>query len=104
MLPTSISFEPNATGLPEQGKPILDDVIAAMMAGPNFRVMIIGYASSTSEEAPAISQARRVSLARVLAVRAYRIEHGMKSPRIDVRAMGTHGGSPDRVDIVTLDQ
>jgi outer membrane protein OmpA-like peptidoglycan-associated protein len=45
--------------------------------------------------------ARRVSLARALAVRAYLIDQGIDSLRINVNAAGEKnpGGDPDRVDV-----
>ena len=48
------------------------------------------------------SQARRKALARGLEVRKYLIGKGVRSNRIDVRALGTksEGGPADRVDIV----
>jgi outer membrane protein OmpA-like peptidoglycan-associated protein len=50
------------------------------------------------------SNARRVSLSRALAVRAYLLEKGIRSTRIDVRALGQAGdnGPVDRVDIVLI--
>lgn len=52
------------------------------------------------------SKARRLSLSRALAVRSFLIENGLRSRRIDVRALGIarDGGATDRVDIVSLDQ
>ena len=45
-----------------------------------------------------------MSLSRALAVRSYLIEQGIRSTRIDVRALGLAGdsGPLDRVDVVLL--
>jgi hypothetical protein len=69
-----------------------------MTGNARLRAQIIAYAAGTADSA---SQARRLSLSRALAVRAYLIERGVASTRLDVRALGhqTDGGSPDRVDI-----
>lgn len=60
--------------------------------------MVKAYAAGTAEAA---SKARRTSLSRALAVRTFLIENGVRSTRIDVRALGNkaEGGPPDRVDI-----
>jgi hypothetical protein len=69
-----------------------------MTANDRLRAQIIAYAAGTNDTA---SQARRLSLSRALAIRAYLIEKGVASTRLDVRALGhqVDSGSPDRVDI-----
>jgi len=49
---------------------------------------------------------RRLSLSRALAVRAFLIDQGVRSTRLDVRALGdkTGDGPADRVDIVPQSQ
>jgi outer membrane protein OmpA-like peptidoglycan-associated protein len=52
-------------------------------------------------------EARRVSLARAVAVRAYLIEKGVRSLRIDVRALGNRadtGPVADQVDLLVVSQ
>jgi hypothetical protein len=70
-----------------------------MLGDENMRVQIMAYAAGTDDTE---SKARRKSLARGLAVRSYLIKAGVRSTRIDVRALGTKadGGPADRVDIV----
>ena len=48
------------------------------------------------------SQARRLSLSRALAVRSRLIGAGIRSTRIDVRALGSrvNGGKANRVDLL----
>ena len=66
------------------------------------RLQLKAYAEATGNNT---SKARRLSLSRALAVRSFLIENGLRSTRIDVRALGIarDGGAPDRVDIVTMD-
>jgi outer membrane protein OmpA-like peptidoglycan-associated protein len=91
-------FAADSSQLPSDAKPRLDAVIHSMTGNARLRAQIIAYAAGTADSA---SQARRLSLSRALAVRAYLIEKGVASTRLDVRALGhqTDGGSPDRVDI-----
>jgi outer membrane protein OmpA-like peptidoglycan-associated protein len=59
----------------------------------------MAFAQGTEDTA---SQARRLSLSRALAVRTYLIDQGIRSTRMDVRALGATAdqGPLDRVDIV----
>jgi outer membrane protein OmpA-like peptidoglycan-associated protein len=63
------------------------------------RVTVNAYASGDPSDP---SRARRTSLSRALAVRAALMEGGIRSTRIDVRALGLAAGEgpPDRVDIL----
>ncbi|MCH8925159.1 MAG: OmpA family protein [Proteobacteria bacterium] len=59
--------------------------------------------SSVASRSPgSASAARRLSLSRALAVRAYLIEQGVRSTRMDVRALGDKvpDGPADRVDVL----
>jgi outer membrane protein OmpA-like peptidoglycan-associated protein len=91
--------------VPDQVKPALDAVVAAMKADEQIRIQIVGYASGLPDDA---SRARRISLQRAVAVRAYLIEQGIRNTqRMDVRALGnkTDGGGPaDRVDVMALER
>ena len=103
-LPAQVPFAPNVTDLPDQGKPTLDKVIAAMKSDDQIRIQLVAYASGLPDQS---SLARRVSLSRALSVRTYLVEQGVKSVRIDVRAMGSRPDLPgpqDRVDVVTIDR
>ncbi len=85
----SILFENGSDKMPESARTDLDRVIALLNAHPDLRMRILGYAGG-----PALtsSKARRLSLSRALDVRAYLMKNGVRSTRIDVRALG------DRVD------
>ena len=76
--------------------------MAQSLATTETRLQLKAYAEATGNNT---SKARRLSLSRALVVRSFLIENGLRSTRIDVRALGIarDGGAPDRVDIVTID-
>ena len=97
-------FAPNTTDMPEQARAALDTVIKAMKNDDQLRIQLVAYAGGPPDQA---SQARRVSLSRAIGVRSYLIDQGIRSARIDVRALGNRtdvGGPPDRVDVVAIDR
>ncbi len=64
----------------------------------------ISHATGGADDA---MEARRVSLARAVAVRAYLVAKGVPSLRIDVRALGNHvdnGPVADQLDLVVVSQ
>lgn len=65
------------------------------------RIQVLSFAASPDGSE---GSARRVALARALAVRDYLLEQGIAPSRIDVRALASQKGepAPDRVDIVLL--
>lgn len=77
--------------------------MAVKIEPTNARLQLKAYAESSGNDT---SKARRLSLSRALAVRSFLIENGLRSTRIDVRALGIarDGGAPDRVDILLLDR
>jgi len=77
--------------------------LAATMAESDGRLQLKAYAGGTGDT---LSSARRLSLSRALSVRSFLIEQGIRSTRIDVRALGRAEGSgpPERVDVVLLTQ
>jgi outer membrane protein OmpA-like peptidoglycan-associated protein len=94
-----IAFPTDSADIPDAAKPGLDALAQKMSADDNLRLQLLAYASGTADEA---SRARRMSLSRALAVRSYLIKAGVRSTRMDVRALGNNvQGSPaDRVDII----
>jgi outer membrane protein OmpA-like peptidoglycan-associated protein len=99
-----VVFAPNVTDMPDQAKPALDKVIAALKADEQIRIQLVAYASGLPDQA---NQARRTSLSRAIGVRSYLIEQGIRSSRIDVRALGNRtdsGAPPDRVDVLAIDR
>lgn len=101
---TTIDFAPKATDLPAGAKPMLDKVAGELVANNELRVELIAHASGTADQS---MEARRVSLARAIAVRAYLIDKGVGSLRMDVRALGNRsdeGPATDQVDVLVVNQ
>lgn len=96
---TRIVFEGDADELPAGASAELDAIAQRMAADESIKVQVLAYSSSVGDNE---SQARRKALSRGLEVRKYLIGKGVRSNRIDVRALGSKSeGSPaDRVDIV----
>lgn len=88
------------TTLPANMQGALTTLAQQTAKDTNMRLEIKAYASSTDDQP---TSARRMSLARALAVRAFLIDQGLDSLRINVKALGTDEGSdtPDRVDIIS---
>jgi outer membrane protein OmpA-like peptidoglycan-associated protein len=93
-----IVFDTNATDLPPGAERELDAIVAAASGDPHRRVQLTSYASGDADGG---NLARRVSLSRALAVRAYLIQQGIASGRLEVRALGNRNesGPADRVDL-----
>lgn len=96
---TRLLFSGESTELSEAAKQNLNGVIAKMQSDDDLRIQIVAYASGTADQA---AKARRISLSRALAARAYVLGQGVRSTRIDVRALGNaNEDSPaDRVDAI----
>lgn len=96
-----VSFGSGTAELPEAARALLERTAAEMKRDETTRLQLIAYAAGTED---ASSQARRLSLSRALAVRSYLIEHGVRSTRVDVRALGNKvpDGPPDRVDVMLV--
>lgn len=94
-----LGFDSGKAKLPGPAIKQLDAVIAKLTKQTSLRLQLLAYADGASTSG---SQARRLSLSRALAVRSYLIEKGIRSTRIDVRALGNQvKGSPaDRVDVI----
>lgn len=76
-------------------------LVQAAPPGDSTSFNVVAYAAGTPEDP---STARRLSLARALAVRSALIADGIISSRIYVRALGAVAGdeAPDRVDLAVL--
>jgi len=97
-----IAFSGAETVLAPDAEAVLT-LIAARVANTERRIQLNAYAGGTAET---VGAARRLSLSRALTVRSFLIEAGVRSTRIDVRALGLAGddGPPERVDILLLAQ
>ena len=93
-----IEFQGTETKLPASAKTELADLAVLMKAQKDFRLQLHAYAGDESLSA---GKARRLSLSRALSVRSFLIEEGIRSTRIDVRALGnkTTKQPINRVDV-----
>ncbi len=94
-----VLFQEGSAVLSEAAKGQLTSVATFLEANTTVRVQLLAYAKATAESP---SRARRLSLSRALAVRAFLIEQGVRSTRMDVRALGDKvpDGPVDRVDVL----
>ena len=94
-----IGFLPGSAKLDAAAATELKAMADAMNRDSALRVQLLAYAGQSSDSA---SQARRLSLSRALAARSQLIEQGVRSTRIDVRALGnkSEGGPADRIDVI----
>jgi outer membrane protein OmpA-like peptidoglycan-associated protein len=97
-----IIFPGEAAELGPEARGALDGLVPRLAANERLRVEVLGYAAPGADA----SQARRVSLARALAVRSYLVDKGVKTARVDVRALGSRpeGEPADRVDLVLAER
>jgi outer membrane protein OmpA-like peptidoglycan-associated protein len=98
-----VVFADAASKMPASSKPALRAVAERLKGKSKKRLQLMAYAGGKSLSA---SKARRLSLSRALAVRSYLIETGVRSTRIDVRALGNKvtGEPANRVDVVVVER
>lgn len=94
-----LDFQAGSAKLSDSARAALDDLVARLKAQSDQRIQLKAYAQGGDDGG---SRARRLSLSRALAVRSYLIDQGIRSTRMDVRALGdtAKAGPPDRVDII----
>jgi outer membrane protein OmpA-like peptidoglycan-associated protein len=94
-----ITFAKADTSLPEGAAERLDGFASRLAATEVGRIQISAYADD-----PNGREARRLSLARAEAVRSRLIEKGIRSTRINLRALGDAPGDgpSDRADVVIV--
>lgn len=98
----SVPFTVDSARLPEGAHTELDRLVKRMQKDEGLALQLLAYAEGDDANA---SKARRLSLSRALEVRKYLMEQGLRSTRIEVRALGNKldgPGSPDRVDAVLV--
>ncbi|MCC7425584.1 MAG: hypothetical protein IT557_01660 [Alphaproteobacteria bacterium] len=97
--PTSLVFAPEGLVLTQAMREELQRLARRMPSNEAVRVQVLAYATAPGNDA---ARARRTSLSRATLVRSFLIEQGLRSTRIDVRALGQQGsdGPRDRVDLV----
>lgn len=94
-------FEGGSAKLPEGARTQLQSLTEQLNDNQAMQVQLVAYAAGTAETS---SQARRLSLSRALAVRSFLIDKGVRSTRMDIRALGNKAedGPADRVDVVLV--
>ena len=94
----SLMFSQGGAKLSNESKKVLDLLSLTFSKQAKIRMQLLAYAGEPNLTA---SKARRLSLSRALAVRSYLIKKGVRSTRIDVRALGnkTNLGAPNRVEL-----
>ena len=97
-----VRFDAGSSRLTAEAQQALQSLAHAVIVSDG-RLQLKAYAGASGES---ISTARRLSLSRALAVRAFLIEQDVRSTRIDVRALGVAAdtGPPERVDLVYLER
>ena len=98
-----ILFDADSSKLSPAGRDQLADIASKLQSQDNMRLQLLAYAANPDMSA---SAARRLSLSRALAVRSFLIENGVRSTRIDVRALGNKSSDPqtERVDITVVER
>jgi outer membrane protein OmpA-like peptidoglycan-associated protein len=95
----TIPFAIDSARLSEATRAELERMAHRMERDESLSLQLLAYAAGDEANA---SKARRLSLSRALEVRKYLMEMGVRSTRIEVRALGNkvEDGAPDRVDAV----
>ena len=81
-----VAFGATASKMPPEAKKGLKGLAEKLKDKKNLRLQLLAYAGG---KALSPSKARRMSLSRALSVRSFLIENGIRSTRIDVRALGS---------------
>jgi len=91
-------FSAGSAELSSAAKKQLAGLARNLAQASSKRVQLLAFAADSGS---GTSKARRLSLSRALAVRAFLIDKGVRSTRMDVRALGSKAGDgpADRVDI-----
>jgi outer membrane protein OmpA-like peptidoglycan-associated protein len=96
----SVEFAMSEMEVPITAQSGLKDLARRLASEKEKNVTVVAFASAPEEQS---SLARRVSLARALAVRAFLIDLGVDNIRINIQPLGNNvpegGGSTERADI-----
>jgi len=98
-----IVFDQDSSKLPQDARDALKALSDQLKGQESLRLQLLAYAGNADMSA---SAARRLSLSRALAVRSHLIESGVRSTRIDVRALGNKSSDEvtERVDITVVER
>ena len=93
------NFANGSSEISEGAETRLNNIAESLERNEELRLQLLAYAGG---EGQTLSQARRISLSRGLAIRSLLLDRGIRSDRIDMRALGnkSDGGPPNRVDMV----
>lgn len=91
-----LRFATGTASLPPAAAGTLVELGRRLAAGPEGRVVLTGQASGPVAD---VSVARRLSLARGLAVKQALVDGGLPPTRIDLRPMGRTADAADAVDV-----
>lgn len=98
--PLTVTFAAGESDLPDNVDSLLAPVAERLRARETTRLQLFSHASGTEETA---REARQLSLARALALRERLTAYGIRSTRIDIRALGASApakdGPQDRIDL-----
>lgn len=97
----SLGFAAKTAELPAEAEGLLSQIATRMLDSDTVRLELRAYAQGNADTA---REARRLSLARGLAIREQLAAHGVRSARVDIRALGISAteGPLDRVDLVLI--
>lgn len=97
-----VAFQPGSVEVPPSATGTVAQLTERMRTSETLRLELRCYAAGTADTA---REARKLSLARGLALRAELVARGVRSTRVDIRALGAlaSDGPADRVDIVLVD-
>lgn len=97
----SIEFTDSSSELSSGAKKQLDKIVVQLKIRDNQRLQLRAYAVGADGSR---SSARRLSLARALAVRSYLMDKDIRPTRVDVRALGSETDRTpiDRVDMIFI--
>ncbi len=98
----SVVFPADSADVPDGARPDLKALARRMDKDEGLTLQLLSYAHADSSD---FGKARRMSLSRALEVRRALMEQGVRSTRIDVRALGAKqggNGPADRVDAVLV--
>ncbi|PPR69088.1 MAG: hypothetical protein CFH02_00681, partial [Alphaproteobacteria bacterium MarineAlpha3_Bin1] len=81
-----VVFADTASKMPAKAKKGLQALALKLKSKDTLRLQLMAFAGGKSLSS---SKARRMSLSRALSIRSFLIENGVRSTRIDVRALGS---------------
>jgi outer membrane protein OmpA-like peptidoglycan-associated protein len=98
-----VEFAATASKFPAKAKTGLQALAKKLKGKDNLRLQLMAYAGGKSLSA---SKSRRLSLSRALSVRSFLMQSGVRSTRIDVRALGSKATEKplNRVDVNIIER